>query len=123
MVRGPPRSTRTDPRFPFTTLFRCVDAGPRGLTQPLVGAGLLAKAVDQSIYFWLIHRLREQARSHIGNLIRSECFRNAGAQAHRSEEHTAELQSLMRTPYAVFCLKIKKHPLHYHKQHNKTLTP
>src|SRR3546814_2137291 len=73
MIRRPPRSTRTDTLFPYTTLFRSgVDHSGSGLAQ-----------VD--------HR----GRLRRGNL-------------HRSEEHTSELQSLMRISYAVFCLKKKK---------------
>src|SRR3546814_3939321 len=74
MIRRPPRSTRTDTLFPYTTLFRSYDRRRR--KQPT-------------------HR--EQLRGHPD---RSAC--------RRSEEHTSELQSLMRISYAVFCLKKKK---------------
>src|SRR3546814_9137844 len=75
MIRRPPRSTRTDTLFPYTTLFRSADSEPG---QP---RGLIAG-------------VRQRARA---------AFRQG-----RSEEHTSELQSLMRISYAVFCLKKKK---------------
>src|SRR3546814_3178959 len=85
MIRRPPRSTRTDTLFPYTTLFRshCRDHRPGQL-------GLMV--------VWRSQALRCPARS----------FRLA-----RSEEHTSELQSLMRISYAVFCLKNKNH-IHNH---------
>src|SRR3546814_8383073 len=80
MIRRPPRSTRTDTLFPYTTLFR----SPNLLStekRPLHGRGI-----------------GQEAESIAGH----------GNQSHRSEEHTSELQSLMRISYAVFCLKKKK---------------
>src|SRR3546814_3544689 len=76
MIRRPPRSTRTDTLFPYTTLFR---SNPR------------SRRKDQ----WL-------CRNQI--IFRNVLCRYSG---HRSEEHTSELQSLMRISYAVFCLKKK----------------
>src|SRR3546814_6258149 len=82
MIRRPPRSTRTDTLFPYTTLFR----------SPF---GVLLRA-DRHIFARRHrHRARDQAR-------------RAGDEDGRSEEHTSELQSLMRISYAVFCLKKKK---------------
>src|SRR3546814_20339837 len=77
MIRRPPRSTRTDTLFPYTTLFRSPSSPCRGQLVRPVGA-----------------RCHRQGR---------------GA---RSEEHTSELQSLMRISYAVFCLKKKKTKIH-----------
>src|SRR3546814_1920296 len=74
MIRRPPRSTRTDTLFPYTTLFRSI-----------VAAGLQAFAQGLQV-----------APVRLGR------------PADRSEEHTSELQSLMRISYAVFCLKKKK---------------
>src|SRR3546814_4222191 len=74
MIRRPPRSTRTDTLFPYTTLFRSEFARRR--RDARAGFGIDAGAVPQ--------------------------------RARRSEEHTSELQSLMRISYAVFCLKKKK---------------
>src|SRR3546814_12499604 len=79
MIRRPPRSTRTDTLFPYTTLFRSADRG---------------NAV-------------ELAPVDIGGALYQQGAGAAGA-AGRSEEHTSELQSLMRISYAVFCLKKKK---------------
>src|SRR3546814_9848050 len=83
MIRRPPRSTRTYTLFPYTTLFRSSSAG-RGYAPPPTSQ----------------HAGRVQPQDH------------AGATGHetdrRSEEHTSELQSLMRISYAVFCLKKKK---------------
>src|SRR3546814_7379668 len=79
MIRRPPRSTRTDTLFPYTTLFR----SRSGQSRSAGGATLLAIADG----------CRLPPRS---------------AQSGRSEEHTSELQSLMRISYAVFCLKKKK---------------
>src|SRR3546814_14091568 len=73
MIRRPPRSTRTDTLFPYTTLFR--------------STGRHRRAKHRSFFSYPAHR------------------------AGRSEEHTSELQSLMRISYAVFCLKKKKDPL------------
>src|SRR3546814_14306078 len=95
--RRPPRSTRTDTLFPYTTLFRSVDmadAFPVAARQrDGIGAGEGRMAgVEQQLH-------RRAARRHQGVDVPG---------ALRSEEHTSELQSLMRTSYAVFCLKKKK---------------
>src|SRR3546814_2555267 len=93
MIRRPPRSTRTYTLFPYTTLFRST-----GLADLDVARcdREHAAAADQ-IGFGAI-RPHRNARRH----------RDARAIEHRSEEHTSELQSLMRISYAVFCLKNKK---------------
>src|SRR3546814_3698952 len=80
MIRRPPRSTRTDTLFPYTTLFRS-NRPPAGAARPVPDRRELA-AVRQS-----------------------------GRPPPRSEEHTSELQSLMRISYAVFCLKKKNKPI------------
>src|SRR3546814_4223805 len=89
MIRRPPRSTRTDTLFPYTTLFRSQrrtlgqrNAGPTGND--------LHHGVER-------RRLRDRNRSR----------QAAAGRLSRSEEHTSELQSLMRISYAVFCLKKK----------------
>src|SRR3546814_3225594 len=94
MIRRPPRSTRTDTLFPYTTLFRSIDTGER-----------LVEQHD-----------RRLGRERAGNLAAPPLAarkRHRGRMAQpfeseRSEEHTSELQSLMRISYAVFCLKKKK---------------
>src|SRR3546814_8411546 len=98
MIRRPPRSTRTDTLFPYTTLFRSRAAAPRGAcggTRPAAAS---------------LHPARP-ARGKPGIGDPPMCVS-------RSEEHTSELQSLMRISYAVFCLK-KKTKLSIT---NKTLT-
>src|SRR3546814_19068810 len=93
MIRRPPRSTRTDTLFPYTTLFR-------SRRQHLLGqlGGERAAPAHQRID----HRLgRARERGKGGARV-------AEADIRRSEEHTSELQSLMRISYAVFCLKKKK---------------
>src|SRR3546814_2793801 len=85
MIRRPPRSTRTDTLFPYTTLFRSAVA--RQIYIPLTVGGGVRNCAD----------------------VRA--LLSAGADKvsiNRSEEHTSELQSLMRISYAVFCLKKKK---------------
>src|SRR3546814_7896868 len=100
MIRRPPRSTRTDTLFPYTTRFRSgsaeqakafvgelfrhvpvLDTGARGATTTFVERG-------------------------VGDVLLA--WENEAFLAQRSEEHTSELQSLMRISYAVFCLKKKK---------------
>src|SRR3546814_8796286 len=88
MIRRPPRSTRTDTLFPYTTLFRS-PVGRRG-----------AKAPRQD-------RERPPDAPHQGNADPQSQRPQLGSGG-RSEEHTSELQSLMRISYAVFCLKKKK---------------
>src|SRR3546814_5217537 len=117
MVRRPPRSTRTDTLFPYTTLFRSngnlsrpyfpdgeLGRPPGPFSRPVAefnpfSTGLQSALVEKNI--------RDHAAFILG--------------AGRSEEHTSELQSLMRISYAVFCLKkkttlIKKLPSSLHKE-------
>src|SRR3546814_12059733 len=89
MIRRPPRSTRTDTLFPYTTLFRSHLLFRRH-------AGGLGLAADRDP--------RGKQQKDAGQHHRRQAIDRAG----RSEEHTSELQSLMRISYAVFCLK-KKH--------------
>src|SRR3546814_8159376 len=92
MIRRPPRSTRTDTLFPYTTLFRS-----RGPAE--IGETHQPDEVAQDAEIGIGHQLPHQRRDR-----RSDHQR----QHERSEEHTSELQSLMRISYAVFCLKKKK---------------
>src|SRR3546814_5677014 len=125
MIRRPPRSTRTDTRFPYTTLFRSARRDPR-----------LARGARPSPRNCLVARdemaLAQAARPPARNIRLCDLAQNASALASctlrvggrrqlregarrvaqsyhprwaRSEEHTSELQSLMRISYAVFCLK------------------
>src|SRR3546814_1920256 len=104
MIRRPPRSTRTDTLFPYTTLFRSrleiaelVETRAGGRQQHHVPRlGHPRRAADAGgQHLRIVHR-------H----MRAQQFRE-----HRSEEHTSELQSLMRISYAVFCLKKKNKQL------------
>src|SRR3546814_1801315 len=96
MIRRPPRSTRTDTLFPYTTLFRSADRS----------VGLREEPLRQGISF---DRGSSRRRSGlgVGSLRCPTDVRFGIACALRSEEHTSELQSLMRISYAVFCLKKK----------------
>src|SRR3546814_5287685 len=98
MIRRPPRSTRTNTRFPYTTLFR--SRRFENQTYRASGLNLLVAA----IILWNTRYL-EMALADIGTA--DEIARHI-APLGRSEEHTSELQSLMRISYAVFCLKKKK---------------
>src|SRR3546814_2163911 len=111
MTRRPPRSTRTDTLFPYTTLFRSEEARLRLPGRPgapgLRRAGQLERnrRADE-----LPRREPGQARSHHRATAPPAHHRHRaphGAGGPRSEEHTSELQSLMRISYAVFCLKKK----------------
>src|SRR3546814_1594899 len=96
MIRRPPRSTRTDTLFPYTTLFR----SPGRCHRPGLG------------------RLRVHRKQHRRGDPRMVVPRADILLVHRrSEEHTSELQSLMRISYAVFCLKKKKKTKHQYYVH------
>src|SRR3546814_7841128 len=94
MIRRPPRSTRTDTRFPYTTLFRS-NLAYQERSRGICIAALAGYEGSVSATFLLILPMR-------------------------SEEHTSELQSLMRISYAVFCLKKKKYN---HIQYNQNAIP
>src|SRR3546814_7975572 len=87
MIRRPPRSTRTDTLFPYTTLFRSSGTS-----------------------------LRSQTRCRAHLRPQSDHSEPVLPEYGRSEEHTSELQSLMRISYAVFCLKKKKNKTKNHKR-------
>src|SRR3546814_12229511 len=96
MLQRPPRSTRTDTLFPYTTLFRSVNYDVRESIAAAERAA--ARSSDPAATF---------SRELSNRVLGSEGMRNRYLQD-RSEEHTSELQSLMRISYAVFCLKKKK---------------
>src|SRR3546814_1318245 len=95
MIRRPPRSTRTDTLFPYTTLFRSLanmlGHVRGGLSYVLIGAMYLVSGISGA---------KAADMAAIAPVLFPEMK--------RSEEHTSELQSLMRISYAVFCLKKKK---------------
>src|SRR3546814_2521268 len=104
MIRRPPRSTRTDTLFPYTTLFRSPAtshpttscSAPRPLVRSCLTEPLARRPQEQL-------GERRQVEAEVGY---APC-RAPGVEDCRSEEHTSELQSLMRISYAVFCLKKK----------------
>src|SRR3546814_7954002 len=114
MIRRPPRSTRTDTLFPYTTLFRSGDHhdGQCGtFAQRTPGYGALERQGRHQVG----GVQRAATRQHINKL--EVCEREKHRERHdhsdnrgqqRSEEHTSELKSLMRISYAVFCLKKKQ---------------
>src|SRR3546814_7046108 len=100
MIRRPPRSTRTDTLFPYTTLFRSL--------ANIAQLHHLVKAQHAALGVHLkTGRAQACARAEVA-LQQRHYLTQIGAADHRSEEHTSELQSLMRISYAVFCLKKKK---------------
>src|SRR3546814_10554586 len=94
MIRRPPRSTRTDTLFPYTTLFR---------------SRMAARGRRRSLYGRTRRRRVRRREWHADRAA----LRQPPARNDRSEEHTSELQSLMRISYAVFCVKKKN------KQNNR----
>src|SRR3546814_10510529 len=102
MIPRPPRSTRTDTLFPYTTLFRSRLADPDRRVRGHRFGDLLILHVAEGI-----ERLRiEQVVGELRSAHRLEHHARED-RLERSEEHTSELQSLMRISYAVFCLKKK----------------
>src|SRR3546814_10058944 len=109
MIRRPPRSTRTDTLFPCTTLFRSGEHHahePRPVPTQFVVARVRAAL-----------RYPGRLRARIARRALACGFRLSA----RSEEHTSELQSLMRISYAVFCLKKKNYKTNNHLDRNSLL--
>src|SRR3546814_5030050 len=116
MIRRPPRSTRTDTLFPYTTLFlsrlatteRGAGARPAHAPGSVSPGRSSSRASDATpVAQDVAGPLRLQSNSK-----RLSCR----ARSYRSEEHTSELQSLMRISYAVFCLTKNTHPKRGHHQ-------
>src|SRR3546814_1383819 len=91
MIRRPPRSTRTDTLCPYTTLFRSPDTWVT-----------LSGIWPEVLMPWKESSVEEERLRFVARLLNGESMTEV-----RSEEHTSELQSLMRISYAVFCLKKK----------------
>src|SRR3546814_5058938 len=96
MIRRPPRSTRTDTLFPYTTLFR-------SLSPILITLAIIAFLTSWSDFLWPLIILNDADKQTLPVAAYPFMKRITW----RSEEHTSELQSLMRISYAVFCLKKK----------------
>src|SRR3546814_4822439 len=107
MIRRPPRSTRTDTLFPYTTLFRSAHAAPTSRPGNAETALRRARARDCRLCPAAACR-GPRARQAVEAPLCPAGTRPDDGQI-RSEEHTSELQSLMRISYAVFCLKNKTH--------------
>src|SRR3546814_9112617 len=115
MIRRPPRSTRTDTLFPYTTLFRSLHHRERRRRRRC--------QQTTTTHHLHHHHSNPQPRTHRHphpmqhHLMTTEPHPTH----HRSEEHTSELQSLMRISYAVFCLTKKKHTIttNLHTEHTK----
>src|SRR3546814_4492368 len=115
MLRPPPRSTRTDTLFPYTTLFRSeqiLEAAVIGLEDRVLGRQIHRPLAREAIVeagacevadriVEIVHAHRDARRGELEHLLVDP------RAVLRSEEHTSELQSLMRISYAVFCLKKK----------------
>src|SRR3546814_8226099 len=106
MIRRPPRSTRTDTLLPYTTRFRSGGHRREGHHQAMRHVGEAEGNAELLVAHFEAPELVLQHDGHLAGV----------ALAQRSEEHTSELQSLMRISYAVFCLKKKK------KQKNQKLS-
>src|SRR3546814_6406719 len=108
MHRPPPRSTRTDTLFPYTTLFRSVPN--RGGLRQRLGRGGFLRLHELTIGMEEAHSAAKLLMRLADPGLASQYFDSAAVELPhnaRSEEHTSELQSLMRISYAVFCLKKK----------------
>src|SRR3546814_6335004 len=114
MQRRPPRSTRTDTLLPFPTLCRSIggEGRPdgRSVAAALIAACTSRAAASRSIPPSNIRKMKVPP-SELDERMRS-------TPGIRTEEHTSELQSLMRTSYAVFCLKKQTTETHTHNDHN-----
>src|SRR3546814_2205665 len=104
MIRRPPRSTRTDTLFPYTTLFRS-ESTPAVATAAAAIAPAVTEAATPDASQ---HDAEAQSDAKATANPESGDAKTEDGAAGRSEEHTSELQSLMRISYAVFCLKKNK---------------
>src|SRR3546814_7797077 len=114
MILRPPRSTLTDTLFPYTTLFRSDDRNVFPATDVPVPARSCPGPCRRPA--------RRRGRLRRGSRARPGLRAGTGAAARRSEEHTSELQSLMRISYAVFCLKKKNSEKTIELQHKVQCT-
>src|SRR3546814_6402015 len=106
MIRRPPQSTLTDTLFPYTTLFRS-SLCPISTRRCCSPSWTISRRIEATVLEAATHVSPRLGRSL--NMHRITTLRRWRRSNGRSEEHTSELQSLMRNSYAVFCLKKKKH--------------
>src|SRR3546814_1480366 len=109
MIRRPPRSTRTDPLFPHTALFRSRGAIITGAARGQ-GEAEARRFVAEGASVLITDVLDEEGEAVAASLGAAAAYRHLDVTSEddwRSEEHTSELQSLMRMSYAVFCLEKK----------------
>src|SRR3546814_6111061 len=107
MIRRPPRSTRTDPLVPYTTLFRSTRAAAnifQTANIPYVSAYAIHPDITRAGDYVFRTSFMGEVQGRAGAKLVGDILKKK----RRSEEHTSELQSLMRISYAVFCLKKKK---------------
>src|SRR3546814_10334754 len=117
MSRRPPKSTLTDTLFPYTTLFR--SESTRSRTANASSAARIASAYSPKLKLWLPKKacaVAVQRSETSSGSCGLSCEMATAAPPTRSEEHTSELQSLMRISYAVFCLKKKKKTTNTYKR-------
>src|SRR3546814_8090782 len=110
MIRRPPRSTRTDTLFPYTTLFRSRHALKSNPSDAVASCKSIETSAVSQFEFRLsgsrsVATPNAHRHTHRSILLSTHATAAIVASTSRSEEHTYELQSLMRTSYAVFCLK------------------
>src|SRR3546814_2381185 len=118
MIRRPPRSTRTDTLFPYTTLFRSPISG---IAPPLADLNCRSASSANGFNGAPDNPPTSDAKRDLSGGRDTVVLATISASTRRSEEHTSELQSLMRISYAVFCLKKKNKKKHTHikyTQHN-----
>src|SRR3546814_10746857 len=122
MIRRPPRSTRTDTLFPYTTLFRSLVERTRRVVRFTAFVDRIVEKANRILRE--AEELAEMAQAAgkplVGELRMSVIPTIAPFLLPRSEEHTSELQSLMRISYAVFCLKKKRNTMTV-QQHNDNI--
>src|SRR3546814_8385041 len=108
MIRRPPRSTRTDTLFPYTTRFRSQSATPLTLGELWAIPIMLRLALIENLRRVSAQVIAGRIDRDLADLWGDRFTEMAESDPKRSEEHTSELQSLMRISYAVFCLKKKQ---------------
>src|SRR3546814_9585715 len=108
MLRRPPRATRTDTLFPYTTLFRSVGdrfPGQPGLPRRDIARGRIVGAAHRAVEVEALEHRNREFEIGLADIIGTEAGQEiANEPARRSEEHTSELQSLMSISHAVLCL-------------------